>query len=441
MSAPTLVVQTTYAELLERCTAATFDQAFPESGSFAVKTLKGRRYWYFQTQTEQGRVQRYVGPETPELLERIAQHKRTRDDERERRALVSTLVRSFGLPRPLPEIGELVSTLARAGVFRVRSVLIGTVAYQTFPAMLGVKLPGALLQTSDIDIAQFKSVSIAIQDQIPPLLEVLKNVDKTFRAVPRVGQHNAATSYVAKGGLRIDVLTPNEGPNTDQAQALPALQSDAEPLRFLDFLIYEPQHAVLLHNDGVLVTVPAPERFAVHKLIVSIRRPVGTAKRDKDLSQAGALLEVLAEKRPIELADAWKEASQRGKKWSQLLLEGASRLAARSRDITLKVVKLNRDALPGIQLTFDDPRPRYDSTRDVILFNGEALGTRVTCAVPREVLEDHFNADNMTEKQRVEIFVKNRSKFERMAKTKYLHWPIEEPETVLIRTTEVAKLL
>jgi hypothetical protein len=48
------------------------------------------------------RTDAYAGPETPELLERIAHHKEARDDERERRALVSTLVRSFGLPRPFP---------------------------------------------------------------------------------------------------------------------------------------------------------------------------------------------------------------------------------------------------------------------------------------------------------------------------------------------------
>jgi len=34
----------------------------------------------------------------------------------------------------------------------------------------------------------------------------------------------------------------------------PALKTAAEPLRFLDFLIYEPVKAVLLHGGGVAVT-------------------------------------------------------------------------------------------------------------------------------------------------------------------------------------------
>ena len=45
----------------------------------------------------------------------------------------------------------------------------------------------------------------------------------------------------------------------------------------------------------------APERYAVHKLIVSRRRKEGAAKRDKDTQQAQALLNILADKRPHEL--------------------------------------------------------------------------------------------------------------------------------------------
>ncbi len=79
---------------------------------------------------------------------------------------------------------------------------------------------------------------------------------------------------------------------------MPALgDTAAQPLRFMDFLIYEPVRAVLLHGDGIPVLVPAPERYAVHKLIVSSQRLTGgadgTAKRDKDLQQSANLIEAL----------------------------------------------------------------------------------------------------------------------------------------------------
>ena len=102
----------------------------------------------------------------------------------------------------------------------------------------------------------------------------------------------------------------------------------AEPLRFLDFLIYEPVKAVLLHGAGTAVTVPAPERFAVHKLILSRRRKSADAKADKDLRQAAVLLQILSQKRPEDLKRAWEEALQRGPNWRELLLAGTAQLPA-----------------------------------------------------------------------------------------------------------------
>ncbi len=440
MPAPPLLMQTTYAELLDRCRATAFDEAFPKDGSFTSKTIKGKRYWYFQQQSGTGREQKYVGPETPELLDQIAKHKQVRDDERERRALVSTLVRSFGLPRPIKEIGDIVAALAQAGVFRLRGVLVGTVAYQTYAPMLGTRLPHTILQTNDVDIAQFQSVSVAVGEQTPPVLDLLKNVDKSFRAVPHIHEHNV-TSYVAKGGLRVDFLTPNEGADTDAPQPLRSFQTDAEPLRFLDFLIYEAEPAVLLHEAGIYVLVPSPQRYAIHKLIISRRRQEGAAKRDKDIEQSAALLKVLNEKRPYELKSAWEEACNRGKTWQQLLAEGLSQIPAPIRDAVLKTVGRSRSLIPGLNLTFSDPVPHYDFERDVVTFIGDALGSTVRCAISREALDDNFVATtNLSEEQRLEKFRKNRSAIELMAREKYLHWPVEEPEAVLIKTMEVSKL-
>ena len=440
MAAPSLVVQTTYAELLERSAAVAFSDAFPEEGNFTAKTVRGRRYWYFQTTTPAGRVQRYAGPETPELLERIAQHKRLLDDERERRSLVSTLVRSFGLPSPLPEIGELIAALARVGVFRLRGVLIGTVAYQAYSGSLGLRLPRPLLQTIDLDIAQFTSVSVAVGDQTPPMLEVLRSVDKTFREIPHTTDCRRTVCYQAKGGLRVDFLTPNEGPDTDDPQRLPALKTDAQSLRFLDFLIHEPTSAVVLHGPGVYVNVPAPERYAVHKLIVALHRSPGNPKKDKDLGQAGTLLEALAQKRPTELRLAWEEAYGRGPKWRHYVLGGMSQLQPRPRDLTLKVLGRPREIIPRLDLTFNSPPARYAVDRDVVGFTGQSSGSPVECAVSREALDDHFGADNLDKEGRLEAFRKNRSEIEQLLRTKYLSLPVEEPEAVLLKTRDVEEL-
>ncbi len=44
-----LLLQTVYADLLDRVRAAAFADSFPEPGGFTAKTVRGRRYWYFHS--------------------------------------------------------------------------------------------------------------------------------------------------------------------------------------------------------------------------------------------------------------------------------------------------------------------------------------------------------------------------------------------------------
>ena len=236
----TLETQTAYAELVERTAAAAFDEQFGAAGGFVSKTVRGRRYWYFQSGRGEARAQTYVGPETDELLERIEHHRTRRDDARERRALVAMLVRSAHLPAPDRRIGGTIAALQKAGVFRLRAVLVGTLAYQTYPGLLGARLPHGSMQTSDIDIAQDRGVSLALDDATPPPLETLGALDASFRAIPSPHDSRRSTSYHGAHGVRVDFLVPNTGPESDAPQMLPALATDAQPLRFLDYLIREP---------------------------------------------------------------------------------------------------------------------------------------------------------------------------------------------------------
>lgn len=437
-----LAFQTTYAELLEQCAADAFNEAFAEPGTFVPKEADGRRYWYFQLPASAGQRQKYVGPETPELLERIERHRQMRHAARTRRSLVSTLLRSGMLPRPIARIGSIVAALARAGVFRLRGVLVGTVAYQTYSAMLGVRLQASGLQTSGVDIAQLTNGSIAMEDSTPPMLDVLKEVDESFRDVPHVHDGRRSTKYRAADGVLVDFLTPDEGADTDEPQHLPALGTAAEPLRFLDFLIHSPEPAVVLHEAGLYVLVPAPERYAVHKLIVAQRRVggVGNAKRGKDLRQAEVLLDALVALRPDELRDVWHEAESRGGKWSSYLLASLALVAAPVRDRTLTLIGKVRADVPRLDLTFQASAAREDAERDAVLFWGTAGTQRVRCIVSRETLEDNYGADGLDKAGRLKKFQSNRAEIEALIREKYLHDPIEEPGTIILKTADVGRL-
>lgn len=84
----------------------------------------------------------------------------------------------------------------------------------------------------------------------------------------------------------------------------------------MDYLIREPVPAVVLHDGGVLVSVPDPVRFTVHKIVVAARRgESGSTKTRKDIEQAAALIRVLAVDRAADLRKAFAEARGNGPRW------------------------------------------------------------------------------------------------------------------------------
>jgi hypothetical protein len=71
--------------------------------------------------------------------------------------------------------------------------------------------------------------------------------------------------------------------------------------------------------------------LSVHKVIVALERR-GAGKSNKDTAQADTLIEVLAKKRPIELAEAWQEAWGAGARWRAKLEKGRARLGLEAQE-------------------------------------------------------------------------------------------------------------
>lgn len=327
-----MTLQTVWAELVERCAIDRVESDFPAGGSFYKRTVKGNDYWYFKpgTPTEQGRrAEKYLGPDTEFTRKLVERERQAKAAMKERRAMVVALQRA-GLKGPDPLTGRILAALADAGAFRLRAVVVGSVAFQAYGGMLGSVFSTANATTSDLDLAQFLSISSQVDDVLKlPLEEILRSVDGRFRPVPKLKAGVATQFVLGNDQYRVDVLVPNRGPDTDDPVFLPALQAEGQPLRYLDFLIYREVAAVVLHGDGILVNVPAPERFALHKLLVSrlrIKTSESQAKAAKDLRQAAELLEVLVEQRPYELRDLWSEMRDRGPSWRRLADEALEML-------------------------------------------------------------------------------------------------------------------
>lgn len=350
--------QTMFSELAQRSLDSAFTAEFSADGRFVPVEVKGKKFWYFDASSRGSKSRRYVGPvEDSEITSRVERFKDLKADIRSRRKLVSTLVREAHLPKPDPMTGDIVQALADAGLFRLRGVLVGTVAFQTYSAFLGVRLPEAAMQTGDAAFAQFHSISAAVNDTLPPMLDVLRQVDETFREVPHQLDGRATTRYVSRSGFQVEFLTPNTGSVEHEGRpaAMPALGgASAVPLRLLDFLIQEPVRSILLHKAGVPVLVPAPERYAIHKLIIASRRrsdPNGATKSRKDLRQALILIEALALLRPhLDIASAYAEAWNRGQAWREAIQHSLARFEPLSRSLVEKSIA------EGIREAEEEPR-------------------------------------------------------------------------------------
>ncbi len=341
MTELSLASQTMFAELLQRCLDAEFDDMYSERGRFVRVRSRGRLYWHYRTTVNGKRKQLYVGPYADSsITDRVKRFAEIKSDYKQRREMVRALI-AAGLPAPDAISGLVVEAMWKAGFFRLRGVLIGTVAYQGYAGALGVKLGGRPLQTQDADFAQFWGVSQNVGDHMLPVLEVLRGVDETFRAVPNIDDPLVATAYVNRAGYRVELLTPNRG--SDEHQGRPARMkalggAGAQPLRHLDFLIHEPERSVLLFNGGIPVTIPRAERYAVHKLIVAAERR-DQAKSRKDIVQAATLIEALAKERPLELARSWQTAWNSGPRWREKLESGRERLPREATDAILDVLR------------------------------------------------------------------------------------------------------
>jgi len=287
----------------------------------------------------------YVGPAAdPEIELRVARFSQIKADYQERRSMVHSLL-AGGLPSPIALVGDVSEALARHGFFRMRGVLVGTLAFQTYGGLLGARMQGASLMTGDADFAQFHSFSHAIDDGMPPMIQILSSVDPSFRPDPHMANPRASTKFRNRTGLDIEFLTPNRGgvENQGSPSQMPSLGGAfAEPLRYLDYLIHDPVRSVLLHKAGVAVSVPAPERFAVHKMIVAVLRrndDNGRQKARKDLLQTSLLLRALdLERRLDDVGFAWMEAWGRGPQWQSALSSARGRLPPETAEILARSI-------------------------------------------------------------------------------------------------------
>jgi hypothetical protein len=325
-----MTAQTMYAQLLDAAVAAEHARSVANlTGSFASKTVKGKKYYYFQYTEPSGKLhQIYVGPESPAVISLVEQKAK---NESSKNAL-SVLARSamaLGCAEVLPRHFRVIRRLAEYGFFRAGGVLIGTHAFLAFGNMLGVRW-GDRSRTQDIDFAHAgKNLAIALPANVEvETHEAIQSLEMGFLPISGLASKSGATYLNPKEpDFRLDFLTTLHR-GGEEPYEHPQLHVTLQPLKFMEFSLEHVQQAVLFSSEGaVVVNVPHPARYALHKLIVYGERS-GTfaVKSNKDLIQAACLLAYLKENRAWEVEEAWADLVGRGTGWVARAARGLAAL-------------------------------------------------------------------------------------------------------------------
>lgn len=321
-----LPVQTLFIEFTQTVASrSALENKWSDTGIYVRKRVKGHQYWYLQHHVKGQSAQAYVGPCDEINNSRIEAKKSERKLDLANAKKLKTseikmaaMLKRAGIPSLNADTANLLSVVARSFMSQ-GALLVGSHAFAAYCGMLGTLFDHALLKTLDVDIAIDRTVTFS--GPSINVLEQLQQADSGFREIPSLSRRYPAHSFIAPTGLRVDFIAPLLGPSKGMIPIKGAPGVSAEPLRFLDFLMKDPVDGVLIGpKGGIIVRIPDPVRFAIHKLIISSYRPVTeSAKRQKDLAQAAQLIGVCQKERMADYQIVMKEAIRRGPKWKKAI--------------------------------------------------------------------------------------------------------------------------
>jgi hypothetical protein len=222
-----------------------------------------------------------------------------------------------------------VASLHNHRFFAAGGMLIGSHAYGVVLNRLGIR--AAAYATEDIDLARGERLAF----EAPPmrsLLDMLRDSGIEFIEVPQLDHKQPATSFKKRGRstFQVDLLAP-AADETYPTIRVSELQAHATGLPFLGYLLAESQLGAVLAREGCCaVRVPLPERFAIHKLIVSAVRRGRDEKAQRDRSQAAVLCAALAELHPGALESAVKDVPRRASKYFRNALSAVREVIERA---------------------------------------------------------------------------------------------------------------
>lgn len=338
-----LSAQTAYAELFSQIQVFETTNALAGLvGSFHRRTLKGQDYWYFgYRDLDQKLRMAYVGPDGERVRALVDRFEQTRRDKP--LAPQARMAMAAGCTPVAAKHFRVIKRLAEYGFFRAGGVLIGTHAFLALGNMLGVLWRDGAA-TLDVDFAHAgRSVAIALPADLR--IDVHGALESLEMGLLPLSQFNGKLGAQYRNPqdpeLRLDFVTRMT--RTGKPVAMPNLNVVMQPLKFMEFSLEGTTQGCIFAAQGAcIVNLPAPERFAVHKLIVYGERPQReSAKASKDLLQAASLVAwFLDNGQAAAFNGAWRDALGRGRGWRERAEQGRKALLKQAPELADEVLWL-----------------------------------------------------------------------------------------------------
>ncbi len=320
--------QNAYADLHDSALASNVSNSVAGlNGSFGTKNVHQKKYWYFQYRDIDSSVKQiYIGPDSEKIRNLIHLHQ---SHEGKPIRMLAAAAIALGCNPLLPKHFRVIKRLSEYGFFKRGGILVGTHAFLTMCNMLGI-LPAERMQTQDVDFAHAgKNISVALPSNIKvETRTALESLEMGLIPISTFGGTTGARYLNPDDpAFMVDFLTSKTSRKDDPIH-IEGLSVALQPLKFMEFSMKDTTQAVALGNEGaVLVNIPKPDRFAVHKLIVSAERKISeTPKINKDVRQANVLIQYYLDFRPDELIETCREAQANGPGWKRRLRSGIAKL-------------------------------------------------------------------------------------------------------------------
>lgn len=267
------------------------------SSMFFAKREGGREYLVVKRHSRDNGTT--IGAKDSETERRLEEFRRERDEAQQAltqtEAALAEIVaqyRALKLPTAMPLPARILRELDIAGLLGTDYMAVGTNAFAVYQIEARARFASISDETEDFDLAWCRGSGIslaAMNDGQPPLLDVLRRVDPSFRINPR-----RPYQALDEKGYEVEVLVApsmfRTRPEDDDFSPM-AVFPEQEWL-----LKGRPVRHVVASRDGRTCPIfaPDPRWMALHKLWLANKPERNAAKRPKDRRQGDVLLKAVA---------------------------------------------------------------------------------------------------------------------------------------------------